>query len=139
LIGELYDDRTGRFVVEASKNGPEFHISIEGDRGGGIANIEIFCLDLTLLEIATERFGGPGFLIHDSHLFDGVDARQIARALTLGARLAKKKKVQYIVTMNSDIFDSLPLTEEVDRASVVLGTKLSDETETGGLFGFRFG
>jgi uncharacterized protein YydD (DUF2326 family) len=73
FINELYDDRNGRFVVEATENGPEFRISIEGDRGGGISNIEIFCLDLALLQLAQERFGGPGFLIHDSHLFDGVD------------------------------------------------------------------
>jgi uncharacterized protein YydD (DUF2326 family) len=137
-ISELYDDRTGRFIVEASENGPEFRISIEGDRGGGIANIEIFCLDLALLRLVHDRFGGPGFLIHDSHLFDGVDARQIARALLLGSRAASTDDLQYIVTMNSDIFDSLPLPEEIDRETVVLKTRLSDETETGGLFGFRF-
>lgn len=137
-IGELYDDRTGRFVVEATENGPEFRISIEGDRGGGISNIEIFCLDLALLQLARERFGGPGFLIHDSHLFDGVDARQIARALLLGSQATATGSLQYIVTMNSDIFDSLPLPEAIDRDSVVLKARLSDETETGGLFGFRF-
>jgi uncharacterized protein YydD (DUF2326 family) len=137
-ISELYDDRTGRFVVEATENGPEFRISIEGDRGGGISNIEIFCLDLALLQLARERFGGPGFLIHDSHLFDGVDARQIARALLLGSRATATDDLQHIVTMNSDIFDSLPLPKAIDREKVVLKTRLSDETETGGLFGFRF-
>lgn len=91
-ITELYDDRTGRFVVEATENGPEFRISIEGDRGGGISNIEIFCLDLALLQLARERFGGPGFLIHDSHLFDGVDARQIACALLLGSRATRYRR-----------------------------------------------
>jgi uncharacterized protein YydD (DUF2326 family) len=75
-IAELYDDRTGRFVVEATDNGPEFKISIEGDRGGGISSVEIFCFDLTLFKIVSQRFGGPGFLIHDSHLFDGVDERK---------------------------------------------------------------
>jgi uncharacterized protein YydD (DUF2326 family) len=137
-ISELYDDRTGRFVVEATENGTEFRISIEGDRGGGISNIEIFCLDLALLKLAHERFGGPGFLVHDSHLFDGVDARQIARALLLGSQATAADDLQYIVTMNSDIFDSLPLPEAIDRDEVVLDTRLSDETETGGLFGFRF-
>jgi uncharacterized protein YydD (DUF2326 family) len=136
-IGELYDDRTGRFVVEATENGPDFKISIEGDRGGGISSMEIFCLDLTLYRITTERLGGPGFLIHDSHLFDGVDERQIARALLLGRRAAGASG-QYVVTMNSDIFDRLPLPDEIHPAEVVLATRLSDETETGGLFGFRF-
>jgi uncharacterized protein YydD (DUF2326 family) len=136
-ISELYDDRSGQFIVEATENGPEFKISIEGDRGGGISKVEIFCLDLALLQIAKDNFGGPGFLIHDSHLFDGVDARQIASALLLGARGAGLD-MQYIVTLNSDIFDSLPLSDDIDRDEVVLSTRLSDEAETGGIFGFRF-
>jgi uncharacterized protein YydD (DUF2326 family) len=135
-IAELYDDRTGRFVVEATENGPEFNISIEGDRGGGISSMEIFCFDLTLFKIASQRFGGTGFLIHDSHLFDGVDERQVARALLLGQRAAGSG--QYIVTMNSDIFDKLPLPSKFDRSKIIVSTRLSDETETGGLFGFRF-
>jgi uncharacterized protein YydD (DUF2326 family) len=100
--------------------------------------MEIFCFDLALLQVVTKRFGGPEFLLHDSHLFDGVDERQIAGALLLGARATKGNELQYIVAMNSDIFDRLPLSAEIDRSKVVLPTRLSDETETGGLFGFRF-
>jgi uncharacterized protein YydD (DUF2326 family) len=137
-IADLYEDRSGRFVVDATDNGPEFRISIEGDRGGGISNMEKYCFDLALLQVVAKRFGGPEFLIHDSHLFDGVDERQVARALLLGAEATQGKNLQYIVTMNSDIFDRLPLSDEIDRKNVVLSTRLSDETETGGLFGFRF-
>lgn len=138
-IAELYDDRAGRFVVEATENGPEFRISIEGDRGGGIANMEIYCFDLALLRIVSKRFGGPGFLIHDSHLFDGVDERQVAGALRLGKKTSESLQQQYIVTMNSDIFDRLPSDDEVDLKAAILEARLSDETEDGGLFGFRFG
>lgn len=138
-IAELYDDRAGRFVVEATENGPEFRISIEGDRGGGIANMEIFCFDLALLQIVTRRYGGPGFLIHDSHLFDGVDERQVVGALRLGMRTSEALQQQYIVTMNSDIFDRLPSDESVDFSAALLETRLSDTGEDGGLFGFRFG
>jgi len=138
-IGELYDDRAGRFVVDATENGPEFRIAIEGDRGGGISNMEIFCFDLALLKIVTKRYGGPGFLIHDSHLFDGVDERQISGALRLGMKATSAPGQQYIVTMNSDIFDRLPLGIAHGIKEAVLGTRLSDETEDGGLFGFRFG
>lgn len=138
-IAKLYDDRTGRFVVEATENGPEFRISIEGDRGGGIANMEIFCFDLALLQIVTKRYGGPGFLIHDSHLFDGVDERQIAGALGLAMQTSESLQQQYIVTMNSDIFNRLPTDKSVDLSAAVLDTRLSDKTESGGLFGFRFG
>lgn len=138
-IAELYDDRAGRFVVKATENGPEFHISIEGDRGGGIASMEIFCFDLALLQIVTKRYGGPGFLIHDSHLFDGVDERQVAEALCLGKKTCERLQQQYIVTMNSDIFDRLPADESTDLGATVLDTRLSDHTEDGGLFGFQFG
>lgn len=137
-IAELYDDRTGRFVIDATENGPEFRISIEGDRGGGISNIEIFCFDLAMFKVVTKRYGGPGFLFHDSHLFDGVDERQIAGALLLGQKASQGKGLQYIVTMNSDIFDRLPLSKLIDVKNVVLKTRLSDTTEDGGLFGFRF-
>ncbi len=137
-IAELYDDRKGKFVVEATENGPEFKLSIEGDRGGGISNIEIFCFDFALFGLVAIRLGGPHFLIHDSHLFDGVDQRQIARALFLGSRAAETLNSQYIVTMNSDIFDRLPLPKEIDSSNAVVPTRLSDRTETGGLFGFRF-
>lgn len=138
-ISRLYDDRTGRFEVAATENGPEFRISIEGDRGGGISNIEIFCFDLALFKVVTARYGGPGFLLHDSHLFDGVDERQIAGALQLGLEATEGKGLQYIVTMNSDIFERLPLPETIDVSKVVIEPRLSDAGESGGLFGFRFG
>jgi len=138
-ISDLYDDRTGRFVVETTENGPSFTISIEGDRGGGISKMEIFCLDLTLFKLTAERFGGPRFLIHDSHLFDGVDERQIALALELGHQATEYRDAQYIVTMNSDIFDQLPLKDDELREKCVIRTRLSDESEKGGLFDFRFG
>lgn len=138
-IASLYDDRTGRFVVGATDNGPEFRISIEGDRGGGISNMEIFCFDLALFKVVTAHRSGPGFLLHDSHLFDGVDERQIAGALLLGLEATRGSGLQYIVTMNSDIFSRLPLPREIEASKVVLETRLSDDGEEGGLFGFRFG
>jgi uncharacterized protein YydD (DUF2326 family) len=61
-----------------------------------------------------------------------------ARALMLGARATRDNGLQYIVAMNSDIFDRLPLAAELEREKIVVATRLSDETETGGLFGFRF-
>ncbi len=142
IIGEaiekLYDDRRGEFVVDATDNGPEFSITIQGDRGAGISNMEIFCFDLALLAITSREKRGPNFLLHDSHLFDGVDERQVAHALELGAGAAEKIGGQYIVMMNSDIFDQLPLSDSLDRGQIVLATRLSDRSETGGLFGFRF-
>jgi len=137
-IQELYEDRAGRFVVDATDNGPEFRISIEGDRGGGVSKVEIFCFDLALFMITSNQGRGPGFLVHDSHLFDGVDERQIAIALSMMQRVTFGKRLQYIVTMNSDIFKRLPFPGNALPKEAVLKTRLSDESESGGLFGFRF-
>jgi uncharacterized protein YydD (DUF2326 family) len=137
-IRELYQDRKGNFEVAATDNGPDFRISIEGDRGGGIANMEIFCLDLALFGLWNRKQKGPGFLIHDSHLFDGVDVRQVAKAIRLGWLATGGTVNQYIVTMNSDIFQSLPWPEGMNPERAVIAPRLSDEDDSGGLFGFRF-
>lgn len=137
IIQAMYSDRTGEFIVEATNNGPEFRIKIDGDRGGGISNIEIFCLDIALFTIVSKRLGGPKFLIHDSHLFDGVDERQIATALLIGQQVANAVEGQYIVAMNSDIFDRLALDKKINREEVVIEPILFDLSETGGLFGMR--
>ena len=137
-IRALYEDRKGNFEVEATENGPEFRISIEGDRGGGIASMEIFCLDMALFTIWMDRGKGPGFLIHDSHLFDGVDARQIAIAIAMANATATRLRGQYVVTLNSDVFENLSWPDGFDPNAAVVSPSLSDADETGGLFGFRF-
>ena len=61
-----------------SKNGPQIDISIQGGGNkGGIDLMKIFCFDTMLYEGVSDQLGGPGFLVHDSHLFDGVDVRQV--------------------------------------------------------------
>lgn len=137
-IRALYGDRRGNFEVEATENGPEFRISIEGDRGGGIASMEIFCLDLALFTLWLDKGKGPGFLIHDSHLFDGVDARQIGVALDLARQIAEQRDGQYIVALNSDIWESLTWPTGFDPEAMVIKPRLSDADEQSGLFGFRF-
>jgi uncharacterized protein YydD (DUF2326 family) len=83
----------------------------------------------------------PRILVHDSHLFDSIDHRQIASCLNIGARLADEFDFQYIVTMNSDVLESV--SEQSDGAfeseSYELPVRLEDNTPEGGLFGFRFG
>lgn len=138
VIATLYDDRPGGLEISATDRGPDFKISIEGDQGGGIASMEIFCFDFALFMLLSGEGREPSFLVHDSHIFDGVDERQVAKALALGARATSDKELQYIITMNSDIFDRLPLPDDFDREKAVLRTRLSDQTASGGLFGIRF-
>jgi uncharacterized protein YydD (DUF2326 family) len=132
----LYED-AGQLTVKESSNGPEFEVTIQGEKSKGIKNMQIFCFDMMLMRLCIERGLGPGFLVHDSHLFDGVDERQVAKALQIGSEMAKKLSFQYIVTMNSD---SIPkaFPDGFNFNDYVLPVRLTDDREDGGLFGIRF-
>lgn len=133
---KLYED-AGSMLIDETDNGPAFRFEIQGSRSGGIKNMQIFCFDIMLMRLCAQRGIGPGFLIHDSHIFDGVDGRQIIRALRVGAETADELGFQYIVTMNED--DAFKEKEEgFDLNKYVLDVRLTDATEHGGLFGIRF-
>jgi uncharacterized protein YydD (DUF2326 family) len=137
LSTHLYDERVGSLEIDATDNGPTFEVEIHGGTSRGIAQMQVFCFDLLTAEVTAARGVGPGFLIHDSHVFDGVDERQIGRGLALAAEVAEASGFQYIVTMNSD---DLPTTvpEGFDLGRHVLPVVLTDAHDGGGLFGFRF-
>jgi len=137
-IAELYDDRTGNLILTPSKNGPQIDISIQGGGNrGGIDLMKIFCFDTMLYEGVSDRLGGPGFLVHDSHLFDGVDVRQVRGAIMFGAKTAAAHNGQYIITLNSDELSGSGVAGEAVVVKAILTVRLTDD-ETGGLFGFRF-
>ena len=137
LSNALYE-KAGSLTVSATQNGPTVDVRIDSQRSKGITNMQIFCFDLMLADLAARRGLGPGFLIHDSHMFDGVDERQVAKALQLGAEHAESVGYQYIVTMNSDALPRDGFHAGFDVSEFVLPTKLTDATESGGLFGLRF-
>lgn len=135
ISDELYGE-PGQIEFHPTQNGPEVRIAIPGDRSRGIGNMEIFCFDMMLQQMCARQGFGPGFLIHDSHLFDGVDPRQTGRALAVGSELAKKNGFQYIVTLNSDVLSELPA--EFAVTEYLVPQRLTDATDDGGLFGIRF-
>jgi len=139
ISSALYEESAaGSLTLTPTENGPELEIEIQGAKSRGVSNMQIFCFDMMLTLLSLERGRSPGFLIHDSHLFDGVDERQVGTALALGARLAEEHGFQYIVSLNTD---DVP-TEVPEGFSIedhTLPVRLSDSTEDGGLFGFRFG
>jgi uncharacterized protein YydD (DUF2326 family) len=137
LSNALYE-KAGSLTISATPNGPTVEVRIDAQRSKGITNMQIFCFDLMLADLATRRGLSPGFLIHDSHLFDGVDERQVAKALQLGADHAAAVGYQYIVTMNSDALPRDGFRPGFDVQAFVNPTKLTDATESGGLFGLRF-
>jgi uncharacterized protein YydD (DUF2326 family) len=137
---ELYGDRAGNLAISAGKQGYEFRLAMEGDNSSGISNMQIFCFDMMLMRVRAEQgLPHPGVLVHDSHLFDGVDERQKAAALRIGARESSELGFQYIVTFNTD--DLPPEDVGPDGFNIrshMLDVTLTDATETGGLFGIRF-
>lgn len=128
----------GRLTVSPTKNGPDINLDLEAERSKGIGNMKIFCFDLIMMDLNSRRKTGPGFLVHDSHLFDGVDERQVAKALQLGASHATKHNYQYIVTMNSDVLPKDGFVDGFDITRYINRTKLTDDEVSGGLFGVKF-
>ncbi len=136
LSNALYE-KAGSLTVRDTANGPSFEISIEGSRSKGINNMQIFCFDMMLMELCARRNLGPGFLIHDSHLFDGVDGRQTAHALEVAAERANKYGFQYITTMNEDAVPRSEFRGAFKFDDHIVGVRLTD-ADDGGLFGVRF-
>lgn len=142
ISSALYQNQdSGSLEISAKENGPEFRVVIPASRSSGKNHMQIFSFDMMLMELMARRERGPkgpGFLIHDSAVFDGVDGRQVGRALDLGRKLSEEHGFQYIVTMNQDTLEQAQHEARVDLGAHVLPVRLTDETETGGLFGFRF-
>jgi uncharacterized protein YydD (DUF2326 family) len=130
-------DHEGSLEIDVSDNGPTFDIKVEGGRSVGIRNMQIFCFDIMLSILWAKKRRSPGFLIHDSHLFDGMDSRQVAKAIQIGEARSREHKFQYIVTLNSDQVPRDEFKFDFDFDRFVNPVQLSDENETGGLFGMR--
>lgn len=111
---------------------------IGGEDSQGISKMVIFCFDLTIAVLAHRTGRGPDFLVHDSHLFDGVDERQVAEALKLAKEVCDEESLQYIITMNSDEMDKVE-RHGVQLQDFIIEPRLTDAYDDGGLFGFRFG
>ena len=136
ISGELYDE-PGKFKIDPSEDGPKFEFDIPGKKSTGKNKMQIFCFDMTLMKIWANEEKRPDILVHDSVIFDGVDERQIAKALVIGAEMAEKYGFQYIVTMNSDDMPDMSNHPEFDINNYRVDLDI-DDTPSGGLFGIRF-
>ena len=117
----------------------EYRFDVEIERSGsrGIGNMKIFCYDLALASLWAGRPRSPGFLAHDSEIFDGVDERQVALALQAAAGESKRLGFQYICAINSDAVPHGEFDGGFDFGSHVAAT-LTDRGDDGGLLGIRF-
>jgi len=136
---EIYSDRAADLLIAPATRGIlRVAPTISGDASDGIRSVETFLLDIVVAVTAAQMERAPAILIHDSHLFDSVDHRQVASCLNIGARLAAESGLQYIVTMNSDFLASVASEGAFDSEPYLVQPRLDDSSETGGLFGFRF-
>lgn len=132
----LYDE-PGKLVVDPTENGPVFDFDIPGKKSTGKTKMQIFCFDMTMMKLWAGESSRPDVLVHDSIIFDGVDERQKAKALIIGAAMAEKYNFQYIVTMNSDDMPDMSGYSEFKLENYRVELNITD-TPTGGLFGLRF-
>lgn len=127
----------GRLIINVGDNGFQFNVEISRDGSEGIDNMKIFCYDLMLAQLWSERDPSPRILIHDSTIFDGVDERQVRLALELADRESRKYGFQYICTLNSDMVPYSEFAADFDFDSFVR-LRLTDESDESGLLGIPF-
>jgi uncharacterized protein YydD (DUF2326 family) len=134
----LYSE-PGILSINILDAGYKFDVEIKRASSQGINYMKVFCYDLMLAQLRSNLADMPGFLIHDSTIFDGVDERQIAKALELAANEANSEGFQYICTLNSDIVPYADFPEGFSsKFKDAVRIILDDATEDGGLLGFRY-
>lgn len=137
----LYNN-PGNLILNVSERGVvtdnaySFDVEIPRSSSEGVSKMKIFCYDLMLVALSTQR-GGIDFLIHDSTMFDGVDSRQVAHALEHANKKGSDIGFQYICTFNSDSIPFDDFSEDFEIEKYVC-LRLSDQSPEESLFGFQF-
>ncbi|RNI25083.1 DUF2326 domain-containing protein [Flexivirga caeni] len=141
LGSEIYTDREADLLIETTDKGIlKVTPRVSGDSSTGVRSVETFMFDMVCLISAIKNERAPRILVHDSHLFDAIDGRQVASCLNIGARLAEQYGFQYVVTLNSDFLELVTAQSDgaFDADPYIMSTRLTDATDDGGLFGLRF-
>lgn len=129
----------GRLSIDVTKEGYKFKVEIKRSGSQGIDYMKVFCYDLAVMQLNSDKKEFFKVLIHDSTIFDGVDERQIAKALELAAGEAEVRGFQYICTMNSDIIPYEEFSPEFKKKfEESVRITLRDGNEAESLLGFRF-
>lgn len=127
----------GNLLINVKATGFSFDVKIERAGSAGVTAMQVFCYDLTLAELWACRCPSPSFLVHDSLIFDGVDERQVGRALGRAAAVSEKAGFQYVCTINSDAVAEHELPDDFDLNDYVR-LRLTDASPAGSLLGIRF-
>ena len=134
---ETMYEAPGKLIVDIERTGFKFQVEIERALSQGFGKMKVFCYDLMLSKLWSDKISGPGFLVHDSTIFDGVDERQVAHALQLASKESTDNNYQYICTFNSDLIPWNDFDKDFDLNKYVR-LILTDADENGGLLGIRF-
>lgn len=127
----------GKLIIDVGETGYKYQVDIERSGSEGIEKMKIFCFDLAVLQLQMETRNGIDFLIHDTLMYDAVDARQRALAFERAHEVTSALGGQYICTINSDMLPTDDFSEDFDIQQYVRLT-LSDATPAGSLLGMRF-
>jgi len=127
----------GTLIVDVVPTGFKYDVNIQRSRSQGFEQMKVFCYDLMLAQLWAHRNTSPGFLIHDSTIFDGVDERQTAHSLEVAAREAESRGFQYICLLNSDTIPWREFSEDF-KFNEYVRLILTDAQENGSLLGIRF-
>ncbi|MEU4840061.1 DUF2326 domain-containing protein [Nocardia testacea] len=140
-FSETFEESYGEpadLVVDVGEAGYQFRVSLPRQGSHGVGKFGIFAYDLAIANSWARSGHGPGFLAHDSIVFDGVDERQKASAIRRAIRSSTEFGFQYLLTINSD---DLPVSElaelQVDVSQLTVMT-LTDASPAGRLLGLRF-
>ena len=137
-IGYLYPE-AGTLTIDLKESGYSFGVDIKSSRSQGVNYMKVFCYDMVLAELGSSKERYPDFLVHDSTIFDGVDERQVARALMLAQQKCDKFGYQYICLVNSDMIPYQEFDEAfISKFNNNIVLRISDNQENGGLLGIRF-
>ena len=135
---EALYDAPGNLIIEVQKNGYHFDVEIQRTGATGIENMKVFCYDLTLTQLWTEKPNHPGLLLHDSPMFDGVDERQKAAAWVRAKAESERLGFQYICMVNTDDIPEKDVMGGLDMRDPSLIRVILTDQPDGCLLGIRF-
>ncbi|MFB8245294.1 DUF2326 domain-containing protein [Streptomyces sp. NPDC055952] len=129
----------GEINFGLNDNGFVFETKMQRRGSNGVDLMSIYSYDISLAQVWQGATVSPGFLMHDSLLFEGVDERQIALALDYGKKACERLDFQYIALINSDNLPIADLHEIGLKWQDYVRLQLGDAQPEDALLGFRFG
>lgn len=139
-FSETFEEAYGEaadLVVDVGEAGYQFRVSLPRQGSHGVGKVGVFAYDLAVINSWARRGRGTGFLGHDSVIFDGVDERQKAAAISRASRSADGNGFQYVLTINSDDLPADELASHSIDISKFTVMTLTDSEPSGGLLGIR--